>query len=195
MAYMNNILMPRAYNIVLASSAFAKEELDQIDYMKQIVSGSLKTRHLGYNFTSDDKLYMDDMAKHFDVFVCTKAFSITFTEFNKDSNLEIGDYIAFPSELNYSTEASDDSYIFFEIYYWPIVKSKDTDTKSYKVLATLTDKYEIEISANSEKEAYDKAYNTPLSDWKHLTPGGISKARKILRWAEWGDFETKEIPS
>ena len=187
--------MPRAYNIVLGQSAFAKNDLSDIDNIKEVVIGSLKTRHLEYNFTTDPEVYIDDMANHFNVFVCTKEFSITFSDFNRDSNLKIGDYIAFPSELKHSTEADAESYIYFEAYYWPIVKSKDTDTKSYKVVATLTDKYEIEISANSEKEAYDKAYNTPLSDWKHLTPGGISKARKILRWAEWGDFETKEIPS
>ena len=194
MPTLNNIIHARAQNIVLGQSAFSKEDLNHLGPMQDVIIGSLKTRHLGYNFTADSSVYIDDMAKHFDVFISTKAFDITFTDFNRSSRLEIGDYIAFPSELNYSTE-NDDSYIYFEIYYWPIIKSNDSAARSYNIVATLTDKYEIQIQANSEKEAYDKAYNTPLSDWKHLTPGGISKARKILRWAEWGDFETKEIPS
>lgn len=192
MAVLNNIIHARVQNIVLAQSAFSKEDITQLDRIQNLVIGSLKTRHLGYNFTVDRSLYMDDMAKHFNVLVGTKEFNITFTDFNKKSTLNVGDYIAFPSEINYSTE-DNSSYIFFEIYYWPTVESNDSDTRSYKVVATLTDKYEITIFANSEKEAYDKAYNTPLSDWKHLTPGGISKPRKIIRWTEWGNFETTEI--
>lgn len=189
MAILNNIIHARAQNIVVAQSAFNKDDFSNIEYIKNTIIGSLKTRHLGYDFTSDSSLYVDDMAKHFDVFVCTKALTINFTDFNRDCNLEIGDYLAFPSELNYSTKDNNDSYIYFEVYYWPIVKYEDPDIESYTVTATLTDKYQIQISANSEKEAYDKAYNIPLSDWKHLTPGGISKPRKIIRWAEWGNFE------
>jgi hypothetical protein len=188
MAVLNNIIHARPQNVVLGQSAFKKEDFDDIGTLQNIIIGSLKTRHLGYNFTADKLLYADDMAKHFDVFVCTKSFTITITDFNKDIKLNIGDYIAFPSELNYSTKINNDSYIYFEAYYWPIVKFEDTNTETYTITATLTDKYEIKISANSEKEAYNKAYNTPLSDWKHLTPGGISKPRKIIRWAEWGDF-------
>jgi len=189
MAGLNNIIHARSQNVVLGQSAFGEDDLQQLETIQNVIIGSLKTRHLGYNFTFDKSVYMDDMAKHFSVFVSTKAFTMRITELNRSIPLEIGDYLAFPSELGYSTEVADDYYMYFNAYYWPIVESKESDSTSYKIVATLTDKYEISLSANSEKEAYDKAYNTPLSDWKHLTPGGISKPRKIIRWAEWGDFK------
>jgi hypothetical protein len=193
LANLNNTIYARSQNIVLGQAAFNSDDFDQIEYIKNTIIGSLKTRHLGYNFTTDKSIYSDDMAKHFDVFVCTKSFIITLTDFSREIKLDIGDYIAFPSELNYSTRINNESYIYFEAYYWPIVESEKNGSKSYNIVATLTDKYEVTVYADSEEEAYDKAYNTPLSAWKHLTPGGIAKPRKIIRWAEWGNFETKEI--
>ena len=189
MAGLNNTIYPRLENLVFAKSAFSKQDLAQIDQVKEIVMGSLKTRHLGFNFTTNKDTYSQDIAKHFDVFVCTKSFDINLTDFKREIKLDIGDYLSFPSQCNYSTESGEDSYIYFEVYYWPKSENEETDGQPYNIIATLTDKYEIKVFANSEKEAYDKAYNIPLSDWKHLTPGGTAKPRKILRWAQWGDFE------
>ena len=189
MAILNDTIYARPQNVVTGRSAFSEEDLTNLDVIKDLVIGSLKTRHLGYNFVCDKSKYMDDMAKHFSVFVCVKAFTITNDDTHRSVDLNVGDYKAFPSEYHYSHKVFADHYIYFDVYYWPIVKPDNAAAKSYKVLATLTDKYEIQIYANSEKEAYDKAYNTPLSDWNHLTPGGISKPRKIIRWAEWGDFK------
>jgi hypothetical protein len=36
---------------------------------------------------------------------------------------------------------------------------------TYKVLAELSEVYEIEIEADSEEEALDKAYDTDRTDW------------------------------
>jgi hypothetical protein len=189
MSMLNDTIYARPQNVVTGRSAFSKEDLTHLDIIEDLVIGSLKARHIGYNFVCDKSKYMDDMAKHFSVFVCTEAFTITNDDTHRSVDLNVGDYIAFPSECHYSTKDTKDHYIYFDVYYWPAVEVKKFGDTSYKIVATLTDKYEIDISANSEKEAYDKAYNAPLSDWKHLTPGGISKPRKIIRWAEWGDFK------
>ena len=194
MPQINNIIYARSYNLVTTKSAFSKQELAEIDKIKEIVVGSIKTRHLEFDFTTDKDTYSQDIPNHFDVFVCTKSFYIyfpTLRNLQSEIKLDIGDYVFFPSQLKHSIEVDSDHYIYFEVYYWPKSKNEETDGKPYQIIATLTDKYEIQVFANSEKEAYHKAYNTPLSDWKHLTPGGILKPRKIIRWASWGDFEIK----
>ena len=191
MPQINNIIHARPENLVITQSAFSKQEIAEIDKVKEIVMESLQTRHLGFNFTTNKDTYSQDIAKHFDVFVCTKSFYMYFPTLDllSEIKLDIGDFVYFPSELKNSILVESDHYVYFEIYYWPKIKNEEADGQPYQVIATLTDKYEIQVFANSEKEAYDKAYNTPLSDWKHLTPGGITKPRKIIRWAEWGDFE------
>jgi len=192
MPQLNNIIYPRPQNIVLGQGAFSVSEMQDTNYLQNTIVGSLKTRHLGFDFTTDEHQYMDDMANHFVAYVCIKPFIINFTDFSRDSILNTGDYIAFPSECSVSADIDETHYIKFNVFYWPIIESKPSDANTYKITATLTDKYEIQITANSEKEAYDKAYNTPLSHWKHITPGGIAKPRKIIRWAEWGNFKIKD---
>jgi hypothetical protein len=195
MSQIDNIIYARDENLVITQSAFSKQDLAEIDQVKEIIVGSIKTRHLEFNFTTNQDTYSQDIPKHFDAFICTKSFYMYFPEqyLRSEIKLDIGDFIYFPSEIEHSIEVESDHYIYFEVYYWPKSKNEETDGQHYQIIATLTDKYEIQVFANSEKEAYDKAYSTPLSDWKHLTPGGISKPRKIIRWASWGDFETTEI--
>lgn len=189
MTQLNNTIYPRPQNIVLGQGAFT---LDGTEDLENIITGSLKTRHLGFDFTTDPSVYMDDMAKYFVSYICIKPFAINFKDFSRESILNTGDYIAFPSECSISIDADESCYKRLEVFYWPIVESMPSDGKTYNIIATLTDKYEISIQANSEKEAYNKAFNTPLSNWKHITPGGIAKPRKIIRWTEWGNFEISD---
>jgi len=195
MAQINNIIFARSENLVITTSAFSKQEIAEIDKVKEIVVGSIKTRHLEFNFTTDKDTYSQDIPNHFDVFVCTKSFYIYFPTLplRSEIKLNIGDFVYFPSQLKHSIEVDSDHYIYFEVYYWPKSKNEEADGQPYQIIATLTDKYETQVFANSEKEAYAKAYNIPLSDWKHLTPGGVTTPRKIIRWASWGDFEINEI--
>jgi len=191
MAQINNTIHARSQNLVITKSAFSKQEITEIDKVKELILGSIKTRHLEFDFTTDKDTYSQDIPNHFDVFVCTKSFYIYFPglQLQSEIKLDIGDFVFFPSELKHEIEVESDHYIYFEVYYWPKSKNEEADGQPYQIIATLTDKYEIQVFANSKKEAYHKAYNTPLSDWKHLTPGGMFKPRKIIRWAEWGDFE------
>jgi hypothetical protein len=189
----NNIILPRPENIVFGRSAFSQEDFNNLDDIKDLIIGSLKTRALGFDFTSDREVYDADIANHFCVFVCINSFAINFPSFKKEIKLEIGDYLAFPSECTRSIEATKDDYLYFDVYYWPIVDAHGEGSKKYRVVATLEDKYEVTVSANSQLDAHRKAYNIPLSKWNHLTHGGIGKSRKIIRWTEWGNFQTTEI--
>jgi hypothetical protein len=189
----NNFILPRPDNIVLGRSAFVKEDFNNSDYIEELIIGSLKARNTGFDFTSDISVYENDVANHFTVFVCTNSFVINFLQFNREVRLETGDYIAFPSECKYSVETNNGNYTSFDVYYWPTVRHHGEGSNVYKVVATLQDKYEVTVSANSQLDAHRKAYSIPLSEWKHLTPGGVGRTRKIIRWTEWGNFETTEI--
>ena len=77
----------------------------------------------------------------------------------------------------------------------PYIKSIDisSGSKEFIVTATLTDKYSIQIKADSEQDALLKAENISLSKWTHLDLYPDIKERKVIRYAKWGNFEAKPL--
>jgi hypothetical protein len=84
----------------------------------------------------------------------------------------------------------------YKIYYYPKIKNKDGKNK-YNIKSTLIDTYNIEIFADTEEDALQKAYNTPLPEWNHEGINNKPEKIKIVRWSEWGNFEiiSKELNS
>jgi hypothetical protein len=113
----------------------------------------------------------------------------------KDSKSNIvmnfGDVLIFPSEMKHSIGIQENVTVK-KIFY-----KKDVDilsgSKKFVVTSTLIDKYEVEINAETEEEAIEKAKLVPISKWKHLDLYPDITDRKVIRYAKWFNFDSKPL--
>jgi hypothetical protein len=89
-------------------------------------------------------------------------------QINKDEsstfNVEASDVLMFPKHIPFEVLDGEVTIKTFKTGNFPVLG--DGDTK-FKVEVTFADNYSIDVYANSEQEAIDFAYDTPMSYWVH----------------------------
>lgn len=79
-------------------------------------------------------------------------------------NVEASDVLMFPKHIPFEVLDGEVTIKTFKTGNFPVLG--DGDTK-FKVEVTFADNYSIDVYANSEQEAIDFAYDTPMSYWVH----------------------------
>jgi hypothetical protein len=105
--------------------------------------------------------------------------------------MSIGDVLIFPSEMEHNI-SNKNNVTVKKIFYAKNVDMSGGDTR-FLVSSTLIDKYEIEVMANSEEEAIEKAKLISISKWKHLDLQPEISDRKLIRYAKWFNFDSKPL--
>jgi hypothetical protein len=176
-------------NVAWAKQCFTDLEINEKEKVLSIASDSLTTRHKDFNFTLQTS---DDFPSHMNLILPLNSFSIIiFSNIRQVYELDRGDFIVFPSEMTYrviNKDSVDANFELHKIYYYPKIENKNGKNK-YKIRSTLSDTYNIEIFADTEEDALQKAYNTPLPEWNHEGINDKPNKIKIVRWSEWGNFE------
>jgi hypothetical protein len=118
--------------------------------------------------------------------------SVTLRINDKSYNLKAGGFIMFPSMFSFSMNVADERYVVIV----DAVYSDSTDiaidgTNKYTVLSTIHDEYSIDVYANSEDEAIEKASTINLSKWEHLDLYPELENRVITKFSKWGHFRIK----
>lgn len=134
----------------------------------------------------------DDVLPTVTAIVCNSDQLVVTLEVEKSIiKMNSGDVLIFPSELKHSIDNIENCIV----KKMPYIKSIDisSGSKEFIVTATLTDKYSIQIKADSEQDALLKAENISLSKWTHLDLYPDIKERKVIRYAKWGNFEAKPL--
>jgi hypothetical protein len=119
--------------------------------------------------------------------------SVTLRINDKSYNLKAGSFIMFPSMFSFSMDVADDKYVVIV----DAVYSDDTNittdgANKYTVLSTIHDEYSIDVYADSEEEAIEKASTINLSQWEHLDLYPELENRVITKFSKWGNFRIKE---
>jgi len=176
-------------NIVIAKNCFSKEDLTNESAVLQVIIGSLTAKYKDFSFSLESS---DDLPNWVNVLLPLKGFKIIFNcnpRIYHDA--DEGDFLTFPSEIGfmisnqYNTNELTKQY---KIYYYPKIKKQEGRNK-YTIKATLQDNYNIDIYADSEEEALQKAYNIPLPEWNHEEIDDKPEKMKIIRWSRWGNFK------
>lgn len=176
-------------NIVIAKNCFSKEDLTNESAVLQVIIGSLTAKYKDFSFSLESS---DDLPNWVNVLLPLKGFRINFNSTPKVSHdADEGDFLTFPSEIGfmisdqYNTNELTKQY---KVYYYPKIKKQEGRNK-YTIKATLQDNYNIDIYADSEEEALQKAYNIPLPEWNHEEIDDKPEKMKIIRWSRWGNFK------
>lgn len=176
-------------NVAWAKQCFTDLEINDKEKVLSIAIDSLTTRHKDFSFTSATS---DDFPSHMNLILPLNSFSlIIVSNVRKVYELNRGDFIVFPSEIKYrvlNKDSVDGNFELYKIYYYPKIENKNGKNK-YKIRSTLSDTYNIEIFADTEEDALQKAYNTPLPEWNHEGINDKPNKIKVVRWSEWGNFE------
>lgn len=176
-------------NVVLAKNCFNDEELENKDKLLDIIIGSLVAKYKDFTFTKETS---DDLPNSINVLLPLTSFKIRIhSSPDKYYEVDRGDFLTFPSEtiFNIFNKNSSDNLIKnYRIYYYPKIKKIDGNNK-YTVRATLEDHYNIEVYADTEDEALQKAYNIPLPEWNHEEIDDGPEKMKIIRWSRWGNLK------
>jgi hypothetical protein len=176
-------------NVAWAKQCFTDLDINNKDRVLSLAIDSLTTRHKEFTFTKETS---DDFPSHMNLILPLNSFSlIIVSNIRKVYELNRGDFIVFPSEIKYralNTDNIDSMFELHKIYYYPKIKNTNGKNK-YQIRSTLSDTYNIEIFADTEEDALQKAYNTPLPEWNHEGINNKPEKIKIVRWSEWGNFE------
>jgi hypothetical protein len=173
-------------NVVLAKGCFSDEELENKDKVLDIVIGSLVAKYKDFTFTKETS---DDFPNSISVLLPLTNFKIRIhSSPDKYYDVDKGDFLTFPSETIFNIFNKDSLIKTYKIYYYPKIKKMDGSNK-YIVRATLEDNYNIEVYANTEDEALQKAYNIPLPEWNHEEIDDRPEKMKIIRWSRWGNLK------
>jgi hypothetical protein len=185
-------------NIFIAKNCFSKEDLKNESTFLQVIIGSLTAKYKDFSFSLESS---DDLPNWVNVLLPLERFRIKFNSTpNVSYDVEKGDFLTFPSKTSfiisdqYSTNELTKQYKIYEltkqykIYYYPKIKKQEGRNK-YTIKATLQDNYNIDIYADSEEEALQKAYNIPLPEWNHEEIDDKPEKIKIIRWSRWGNFK------
>jgi hypothetical protein len=176
-------------NVVLAKGCFGNEDLQDEEKYLNIILDSLVSKHKEFTFTLNNS---DDFPNHIVTILPLESFSVRF-EFTPGLYYDVdrGDFLTFPSEtrINILNKNKQDSLIKqHKIYYYPKIK-KEQGKNKYIIKATLEDHYNIEIYADTEADALQKAYNVPLPEWNHEEINDKPEKTKLIRWSKWGNFK------
>lgn len=173
-------------NVIFAKNCFDEENINNKEIVIDIVSGALTALHRDFTFTSSNS---DDLPNYINVIVAYDSFKINL-KFTTDTiyDLDRGDFLAFPSDLEFNCNQKEKVFKIYKIYYYPKINNTAGKNK-YTIRATIEDNYNIEIYADTEKEALQKAYNTPLPEWNHEEIKNRPEKIKLIRWASWGNFK------
>lgn len=176
-------------NIVIAKKCFLKEDLQNESNVLEVIIGSLVAKYKDFTFSLESS---DDLPNWVNVLLPLKGFRINFNSNPKiGHDADKGDFLTFPSEIGFVISDQDKTNELFKqykIYYYPKIKKQDGKNK-YSVRATLQDNYNIDVYADSEEEALQKAYNIPLPEWNHEEIDDRPEKMKIIRWSRWGNFK------
>lgn len=102
-----------------------------------------------------------------------------------------GDVLIFPSEMKYTANGSDNLQIL-KLYYSKYLNLSD-GSKKFSVNVTLVDRYQIDVFAENEEEAIEKAKMTSISKWNHIDLYPNVEERKVIRYAKWTNFGVESI--
>ena len=176
-------------NIVIAKNCFSKEDLQNESNVLEVITGSLVAKYKDFTFSLESS---DDLPNWVNVLLPLKAFRVNFNSNPKISHdADEGDFLTFPSEIGFMISNQNNTNELvkqYKIYYYPKIKKQDGKNK-YSVRATLQDNYNIDVYADSEEEALQKAYNIPLPEWNHEEIDDRPEKMKIIRWSRWGNFK------
>jgi hypothetical protein len=119
--------------------------------------------------------------------------SITLKINDKTYNLKDGSFIMFPSIFLFSMEVLNNKYLLIvDAVYSEDMGIAGKGSTKYTVFSTIHDEYSIDVYADSEKEALEKASTINLSQWEHLDLYPELEDRAITRFSKWGNFRVKE---
>jgi hypothetical protein len=173
-------------NVVMAKNCFKKEDLNNENHILEIICGSLTAKYKDFTFTINNS---DDLPNWINAIVPLNSFRIHFNFVNKLSHdADEGDFLTFPSDTGFNIDGNSYSIKTYKVYYYPKIK-KTEGLNKYSIRATLQDNYNIEVYANTEDEALQKAYNIPLPEWNHEEIDERPEKMKIIRWSRWGNFK------
>lgn len=179
-------------NVALAKNCFNDTDLKNKEKILEIGIGSLKTRYKNFIFTTETS---DDLPNYMFILVPLATFKIDFATFPVISyEVDRGDLLIFPQDTMFNIFNKDKRNDLIEchkIYYYPKIQKTNGKNK-YIIRATLEDHYNIEIYADTQDEAMQKAYNIPLPEWNHEEIDDHKEKIKIVRWSKWGNFKVVE---
>ena len=119
--------------------------------------------------------------------------TITLRINDKSYNLKAGSFIMFPSMFSFSLDVADEKYIMIVDAVYSNDKHIAGDgSKRYTVLSTIHDEYSIDVYADNEEDAIEKASTINLSEWEHLDLYPELENRVITKFSKWGNFRVKE---
>lgn len=119
--------------------------------------------------------------------------TITLRINDKSYNLKAGSFIMFPSMFSFSLDVVDDKYIMIvDAVYSNDKQIANDGSKKYTVLSTIHDEYSIDVYADNEEDAIEKASTINLSEWEHLDLYPELENRVITKFSKWGNFRVKE---
>lgn len=119
--------------------------------------------------------------------------TITLKINDKSYNLKAGSFIMFPSMFSFSLDVVDDKYIMIvDAVYSNDKQIANDGSKKYTVLSTIHDEYSIDVYADNEEDAIEKASTINLSEWEHLDLYPELENRVITKFSKWGNFRVKE---
>lgn len=119
--------------------------------------------------------------------------SVTLKINDKTYNLKAGSFIMFPSISGFSIDVPDEKYlVIVDAVYSDSTEIASNGSTKYTILSTIHDEYSIDVYADSEEEAIEKASTINLSQWEHLDLYPELEDRVITRFSKWGNFRIKE---
>ena len=107
------------------------------------------------------------------------------------------DVLVVPDTFNVKSDTEEFFALKWFFYSDKVLSEEEQNMNKYIVYATLSDQYALKVRANSEEEAYKKAYETHISNWEHLiTKPELKESVRVpdpecsdaQRWSKWGDF-------
>jgi len=129
-------------------------------------------------------------------YICHKNSQVKISGHN-NIFLSKNDVFVISESLNHDFELEEMFELKTFYYSDKILSEEEQKMNKYVVYATLSDKYALNVRANSEEEAYQKAYSVNIREWEHLiTKPELKESVRVpdpelsdaQRWSKWGDF-------
>jgi len=167
-----------------------QEKSELVRSIKEELLGSINGKYAEKN-SAGFSLYQEGMILPKLSFIINLKGSLVVRLLINDRNyvLNSGSFLMFPSNFQYIIDKKENDYfILGHATYSNKKESLYEGENEYRVISTIMDEYSLNVNANNEEDAINKASLIDISQWNHLDLYPELEDRVITKFSKWGNF-------